>query len=94
MTAPVLVEVAKVIPKGQITLPKDIRDKLRVDTGDRVTLIWDQDRVVMMNPAIYAMRMLQRDMEGQAEQASFATEEDVIDDITRMRRESSDAFAG
>ena len=82
-------EVAKVMPKGQITLPKEIREKLSVDTGDRVALIWDQDRVVMMNPAIYAMRMLQRDMTGQADQAGFHTEEDVADYITQMRRETS-----
>ena len=88
MPAPVLMEVAKVMPKGQITLPKEIRERLSVDTGDRVALIWDQDRVVMMNPAIYAMRMLQRDMADQADEAGFRTEEDVSDYITQMRRET------
>ncbi|MDR1264045.1 MAG: AbrB/MazE/SpoVT family DNA-binding domain-containing protein [Propionibacteriaceae bacterium] len=88
MAQPVLIEVAKVMPKGQITLPKDIRQKLSLDTGDRVALIWDQDRVVMMNPAVYAMRMLQRDLEGAAAEAGFNTEEDVSDHITQMRRQA------
>ena len=35
------------------------------------------------------MRMLQRDMAGQADQAGFHTEEDVADYITQMRRETS-----
>jgi len=88
MNPPVLLEVAKVMPKGQITLPKDIRQKLSVETGDRVALIWDNDHVVMMNPALYAMRVLQAEMAGSAEAAGFATEDDVADYITQMRREA------
>jgi len=51
------VDNAKVMAKGQITLPKDIRDMLRIGTGDRVTLICEGDRVIMMNAVIYAMKM-------------------------------------
>jgi AbrB family looped-hinge helix DNA binding protein len=85
----VIVEGAKVMPKGQITLPKDIREKLSVGVGDRVVLIWDGDRVVMMNAALYAMRVLQLDMAGQAERAGFATEEDVADYVTALRRDKA-----
>jgi AbrB family looped-hinge helix DNA binding protein len=38
-TSNILVENAKVMAKGQITLPKDIREILGVGMGDRVTLI-------------------------------------------------------
>ncbi|MCL2735659.1 MAG: AbrB/MazE/SpoVT family DNA-binding domain-containing protein [Propionibacteriaceae bacterium] len=88
MSAPVLLEVAKVMAKGQITLPRDIRQKLSVETGDRVALIWDTDRVVMMNPALYAMRMLQAEMVGKAEEAGFPDEDSVTDYVTEMRREA------
>jgi len=88
MNPPVLLAVAKVMPKGQITLPKDIRQKLSVGTGDRVVLIWDNDRVVMMNPALYAMRMLQTEMAGQAEAPGFATDDDIADYITNLRRDA------
>jgi AbrB family looped-hinge helix DNA binding protein len=74
--------------KGQITLPKDIRGKLGVSEGDRVVLIWDEDRVVMMNPALFAMRMLQNGLKGAAEEAGFTSEQDVAEYITEMRRES------
>ena len=88
MSGPILLEVAKVMPKGQITLPKDIRQKLSVETGDRVALIWDNDRVVMMNPALYAMRVLQAEMAGKTEAAGFTDEDDVADYVTQMRRKA------
>lgn len=88
MTVPI-VEGAKVMSKGQITLPKDIREKLRVGEGDRVVLIWDEDRVIMMNPALYAMRVLQRGFEGAAEEAGIASEDGVqglIDEVRAQGR--------
>jgi len=91
MAASMLLEVAKVMPKGQITLPKEIRQKLSVETGDRVALIWDGEKVVMMNPALYAMRVLQSEMAGEAERAGFTDEDDVADYITQMRREARGA---
>ena len=87
MTTP-LVEGAKVMAKGQITLPKDIREKLNVGTGDRVVLIWDEDRVVMMNSGMYAMRVLQRGMAGAADQAGVATEDEVADLVAEVRSEA------
>ncbi|MFO7296728.1 MAG: AbrB/MazE/SpoVT family DNA-binding domain-containing protein [Clostridia bacterium] len=39
--------------KGQITIPKDIRKKLGISIGDRVTLICEDDRVILMNSAVY-----------------------------------------
>lgn len=36
--------------KGQITLPKPIRDALQVDTGDRVLFIVREDGIVELRP--------------------------------------------
>lgn len=82
-----IVDMAKVMPKGQITIPKDIRDKLGVSPGDKVMVIWDGERVSMMNPAIYAMKMLQKDLEGEAEKLGLTTEEDVIALCKEVRKE-------
>jgi len=38
---------AKVTSKGQITIPKDIRDILNLDVGDKVEFILQDDRVVL-----------------------------------------------
>ena len=61
----ILVDNAKVMAKGQITLPKDIREALGVKTGDRVTLISRDNQVIMMNSAVDAMNMLQSSMTGE-----------------------------
>lgn len=86
----ILVENAKVMAKGQITLPKDIREALGVTTGDRVTLIKQADQVVMMNSAVYAMKVLQSSMAGEAEKADLRSEEDVAALVSDMRSEEKD----
>ena len=88
--ANIIVENAKVMAKGQITLPKDIRDALGVTTGDRVTLIKQADQVVMMNSAVYAMKVLQSSMAGEAEKAGLRSEEDVSALVMGMRSEEKD----
>ena len=86
----VLVDNAKVMAKGQITLPKDIREALGVKTGDRVTLISQNNQVIVMNSAVYAMKMLQSFMEGEAKKAGLHSDEDVVDLVKKMRSEEQD----
>jgi AbrB family looped-hinge helix DNA binding protein len=86
----VIVENAKVMPKGQITLPKDIRRALGINTGDRVTLITQDNQVVMMNSAVYAMKMLQEVMAGEAEKTGFYSDDDVVNMIMEMRAREND----
>jgi len=86
----ILVENAKVMAKGQITLPKDIREALGVKTGDRVTLISQDNQVIMMNSAVYAMKMLQSSMEGEAEKVGLRSDADVVDLIRGLRSEEKD----
>ena len=57
---------AKVMAKGQITIPKDIREILGLNTGDRVTFIVEGNTVRMVNSNIYAMQLLQMQMSGEA----------------------------
>jgi len=78
---------AKVMSKGQITLPVDMRKNMKLNTGDRVALIYENDRVIMMNPAIHAMEEFQKAMEGEAERVGLTTEEDVIELCREIRDE-------
>jgi len=78
---------AKVMSKGQITLPIDIRKNMKLSTGDRVALIFQNDRVIMMNPAIYAMETLQKEMEGEWAKAGINSEDDINALMKEIRAE-------
>ena len=83
-----IIDNAKVMAKGQITLPKDIRSQLRLSTGDRVTLICEDDRVILMNSAVYAMKVLQQDMVGEAEKVGLGSDDAVMDLVKVVRKET------
>ena len=85
----VLINDARVMSKGQVTIPKNIREALGVTTGDRVTFIFENGSVRVINSAVYAMQKFQEQMKGQAEKAGFASEEDVADWITNTRSEEN-----
>jgi len=78
---------AKVMSKGQITLPIDIRKNMGLSTGDRVALIYENSRVIMINPAIYAMETLQKEMEGEWEKSGITSEEDLDAFMREIRAE-------
>ena len=78
MSANAFVDNAKVMAKGQITIPKDVRDVLGVSNGDRVTFIVEGNTVRMVNSAVYAMQMLQQEMAGEAQRTGLTSEDDVM----------------
>ena len=80
---------AKVMSKGQVTIPKNVRSVLGVETGDRVTFIVDGNSVRVVNSALYALQRFQEQMKGEADKAGFLSEEDVAEWITRSRREEA-----
>ena len=73
-----IMNTAQVMPNGQITLPANIRESMGLSAGNRIVLIYENNRVIMMNPTLYAMEALQADMEGEAEKAGLMTEDDII----------------
>lgn len=85
----VLINDARVMSKGQVTIPKNIRAALGVSTGDRVTFIVEDGSVRVINSAIYAMQKFQEQMKGEAEKAGFSSEEEVASWITNTRREEN-----
>ena len=40
-------QAVKVLPKGQITLPKKIRQHLHINVGDALTIEEEKDRIVI-----------------------------------------------
>lgn len=87
--AAVVINDARVMAKGQVTIPKNIRAALGISTGDRVTFIAEGDTVRVINSAVYAMQKFQEQMKGEAGKAGFVSEDDVAEWITSSRREEN-----
>jgi len=81
------VDNAKVMAKGQITIPKDVREVLGVSSGDRVSFIVEGNTVRMVNAAVYAMQLLQTEMTGEARRTGLISDEDVMYLVKQMRDE-------
>lgn len=91
MLAKTFVDNAKVMAKGQVTIPKDIREVLGVSSGDRISFIVEGNTVRIVNSAVYAMQMLQREMAGEAERAGLNSDEDVLALVKELRNEDEKA---
>ncbi len=62
--------------KGQVTIPKDIREVLGVASGDRITFIVEGNTVRIVNSAVYAMQVLQKEMSGKAERTNLTSDKE------------------
>ena len=82
------IDNAKVMSKGQVTIPKDIREILGIESGDRVTFIVENGSVRIVNSAVYAMQVFQQNMKGEAENTGLENEEDIMALVSEMREEN------
>lgn len=89
MANPSFVNDARVMAKGQVTIPKNVRAALGVESGDRVTFIVEGSTVRVVNSAVYALMRFQEQMGGEAEKAGLYSEEDIANWITQSRREEN-----
>ena len=71
------IEQAKVMPKGQITIPLEIRKLLGLGIGDRVSFIVNGDQVILANSTICALKLLQIEMKDEAQKNGILNEDDV-----------------
>lgn len=81
------IDNAKVMAKGQVTIPKDVRSVLGLDSGSRVTFLVDHGSVRMVNSAVYAMQVLRAGMAGEGEKVGLTSEEDVSTAMKTIRKE-------
>ena len=88
MTTNTFIDNAKVMSKGQVTIPKDVREVLGISSGDRVTFVVENGNVKLINSAVYAMHILQTQMAGEAEFSGLTTDEAVMDLVAGIRAES------
>ena len=89
MPTTAFVNDARVMAKGQVTIPKNVRAALGVESGDRVTFIVDGNNVRVVNSAVYALMRFQEQMSGEAGKAGLLSEDAVAEWITQSRREEN-----
>ncbi len=79
-------ELAKVTTKGQITIPKSIRELLDLKEGSKIIFIQKGEDIVIQNSAMIALEKIQKAFEGEAERLGLETEEDVVEMIKEFRK--------
>lgn len=67
MIANTFIDNAKVMSKGQVTIPKDVREILGISSGDRITFVVENGNVRLINSSVHAMQLLQAQMANEAE---------------------------
>ena len=61
---------ATLTSKGQLTLPKTIRDRLRLGAGDRVDFVIKDDGTIVLRPATVDVRELRDSFTGRVSSGS------------------------
>jgi len=79
-------ELAKITSKGQITIPKDIRNKMNLKTGDKILFFEENDKIFLQNSNTIALTEFQKAMEGASEEVGFNDPDDVMNYIKELRK--------
>lgn len=90
MVATSFIDNAKVMSKGQVTIPKDVREVLGITNGDHVTFVVENGTVKIINSAVYAMQMFQAQMAGEAQKNGLTSEDDIMNLVNEVRSESEE----
>ena len=90
MIANTFIDNAKVMSKGQVTIPKDVREILGISSGDRITFVVENGNVRLINSAVYAMQLLQAQMANEAENTGLTSDEAIMDLVKDVRAESEE----
>lgn len=79
-------EVARVTSKGQITIPKAIRERLNLDEGDKVAFIEENGKIIITKSSLVALREF---LNATAEESKVKgiTEEELLSELEKVREE-------
>ena len=81
-------ELAKVTTKGQITIPKSIRELLELKEGSKIIFIQKGKDIIIKNSAMLALEKIQEEFAGEAERLGLKDEDDVVNMIKEFRKET------
>lgn len=75
--------LATLTSKGQVTIPKQARDSLNLDTGDRVEFIIDDDGRLFILPVTRSVKTLKGMLPKPISPISLEAMDDAIAEATR-----------
>ena len=79
-------ELAKVTTKGQVTIPKSIRELLELKEGSKILFIQKGNDVIIKNSAMIALENIQNEFDGEGKRLGLETEDDVVEMIKEYRK--------
>ena len=79
-------EVSRVTSKGQITIPKAVRERLNLAEGDKVAFIEKDGNIVITKSSIIALREFLDSISREAQEKGI-TEEELLKDLEQVRGE-------
>lgn len=85
-------KLARVTSKGQITIPKEIREILKVKEGSKILFFKKGDEIVIKNAMIISLEKIQKEFEGEAERLNLESEEDVVKECTSHNIDSDSSI--
>ena len=79
-------ELAKVTSKGQITIPRDVRVKMNLKTGDKILFFEENGKFFLQNSNSLVLTDFQNAMKGAAKKAQFNNSDDVVNYMKQLRK--------
>lgn len=79
-------ETARLTSKGQVTIPKAIRDRLKLEEGDRLALTEENGNILITKSSTNALRHFLDSM-AEESQKNGITEKELLNDLEIVREE-------
>ena len=81
-----MLEVTKISSKGQVTIPIELRKKLKLASGDIIAFIeGDDGKIYVISASMLALRTAQKAFDGEARNSGIYDENDLIAVIKETR---------
>jgi antitoxin PrlF len=77
-------EVSRLSSKGQVTIPKSIRDALNLNEGDKVAFINNDGKVIITKASLLVLHELQIALTKDAIEEGIS-EQDVLEELKLIR---------
>lgn len=79
-------EVSRISSKGQVTIPKTIRELLNLNEGDRVAFLEENGKIMITKASLIALNELQDALSKEAKEKSIS-EEELLNELKAVREE-------